>query len=188
MSDGPTGYHVTCDDAQCTSCFERLGGHAGWLANGGFESWTDAPTIFTNSESDSPTHCHECGRLIAHDLTDAGLRYVAESVLQGFTEGKQNPVTVQWIKAYGDQIPDELDDVPGSMSSALVFYTWLPIDRAWLARDDLRQHAMLAGWCAEDEQPQTGAAVDDTPTVDECRVYFEAINSGRRALGWGPRR
>jgi hypothetical protein len=94
----------------------------------------------------SPTHCHDCGRLIEHALTDAGLRYVAESVLQGFSEGTQNPVTVQWVKAYGDRLPDELDDIEVSIASALALYTWLPIDRAWFARDDLRSHATLAGW------------------------------------------
>jgi hypothetical protein len=108
--------------------------------------------ILRDSESDSPTHCHDCGRLIEHGLTDTGLRYVSESVLHGFCEGKQNPVTVQWVKAYGERLPDELDDVELSIASALALYTWLPIDRAWFARDDLRRHATLAGW-TEDALP-----------------------------------
>jgi hypothetical protein len=140
------GYFVTCDEAQCATCFERLGGQAKWLANGGFEGWAEALAILGDSEADSPTHCHECGRPIAHRLTGAGLRYIAESVLDGFSSGKQNPVMVQWINAYADQIPDELDDIEVSLSCALALYTSLPIDRAWLVHDDLRKQAMLAGW------------------------------------------
>ena len=146
MPRGPIGYYVTCDDAECAACFTRTGGQAKWLADGGFEDWPEALAILRESESDSPTHCHRCGRLIQHGLTDTGLYYVAESVLQGFSDGKQNPVTVQWIKAYGNRLPDELDDVEVSIASALALYMWLPIDRAWFARDALRRHATLAGW------------------------------------------
>jgi hypothetical protein len=146
MPGGPIGYYVTCDDAECAACFQRAGGHANWLAHGGFEDWPEALGILRDSDSDSPTHCHRCGRLIEHGLTDTGLRYVAESVLQGFSEGKQNPVTVQWITAYGDRLPDELDDVEVSIVSALALYTWLPIAGAWFTRDDLRRQPTLAGW------------------------------------------
>lgn len=91
MCERPIGHYVTCDEAECAACFQRAGGQARWLADGGFEDWAEALAIFRDSESDSPTHCHDCGRLIEHGLTDTGLRYVAESGPTRFLRGQAEP-------------------------------------------------------------------------------------------------
>lgn len=143
------GYYITCDDAECLPCFERSGGVSAWLKRGGFESWPEPLAIEDSTESDSPTHCHACGIVLEHDLTDAGLDYVAEAIGSGFTEGKQNPVTVQWIDAYEEALDDatmpQADGV--KLTDACALYRLLPHDDAWLLTPTLRKYAQLAGWC-----------------------------------------
>lgn len=140
-----SGFYITCDDAECVDCYERAGGEAAWRANGGFESWEEPLAIFDDAESDTPTHCCECGEVIEHDLTDYGYGYVGEAILDGFKEGKQNPVVVQWIAAYTRMGEDLFDDY--RTSDVVDLYGMLPRDLQWSERDDLRKYARATGWC-----------------------------------------
>lgn len=143
------GYYIDCDTAQCIDCFESDGGEAAWKARGGFEGWDSPIAIFEDTEADSPTHCTTCSAVIDHALTDDGYAYVLEAVAQCFTAGKQNPVTVQWIDAYGEYCGDDVQLQSGNevhVGDMFELFRLLPIDQVWLERDDLRQHALLAGW------------------------------------------
>src|SRR5215831_15331661 len=71
------GYYVTCDDALCRDCFDKPG--YTWP---GFEGWEEPIAIFNDSESDTPTHCCQCGAVIRHDLTPDGGEYVKDAVAE----------------------------------------------------------------------------------------------------------
>jgi hypothetical protein len=151
------GYYITCDDALCVDCFtEHTDGSYDdavkrWEEAGGFEGWTEPIAIFEDTEADSPTHCVQCSACIEHGLTDDGYAYVLQAIYDDFTRGKQNPVTVQWIDAYGEYCGDDFE-VPGGneihVADLIELHRVLPRDLAWMGRDDLRQHALLAGWGA----------------------------------------
>jgi hypothetical protein len=152
------GYYVTCDDALCVECCRDLpevndapNHDYPWWS--GFESWESPLAISESDESDSPTHCDKCGIVIEHDLTDDGYHMVFEAVLQGFVEGKQNPVVIQWLEAYEEYMQerdDEVDCEHGALDwdDAPKLYRLLPRDMTWAEsdREDLRVHAYLAGW------------------------------------------
>ena len=142
----PRGFFITCDDALCYDCFVKAYDEDNpWP---GFEGWDEPLAIFNSEESDTPTHCIECGDLIEHDLTDAGYSYVAEAIGQCFQEGKQNPVVSQWINHYGEWMDDvtlpQADAV--NMQDAIALFFLLPKDVKWLLSNELRKHAILAGW------------------------------------------
>jgi len=99
----PEGFYITCDDAVCT---EHAPSDEEWSAAGGFEDWTEPLAIFADDESDSPTHCAECGVLIPHALTPEGFRAVAEAIAESLAAGERNPVTDQWRHEYGDDAAD----------------------------------------------------------------------------------
>lgn len=150
------GYYIDCDNAICIDCYAKAYGvsisdaelgtdYGSWP---GFEGWEEPLVIFEDRESDSPTHCCECGVLIEHDLTDEGYRSVAEALGSCFQEGKQNPVVKQWIDYYGEWLDDvELPQADGvDIRDAIGLFFLLPIDKVWAERDDLRKHAVNAGW------------------------------------------
>lgn len=100
------GYYVTCDDAVCADCapagFEDGDYHA-WL---GFKGWESPIAIFMDAESGSPTHCHVCGAVIAHDLTPDGEAYVLDAIadLAGDPGSHSADVMAQWWAAYRERI------------------------------------------------------------------------------------
>lgn len=106
------GYYITCDDAVCPDHLPDP-----WE---GFEDWTEPLAIFNDTEADTPTHCVECGCLIEHDLTEAGVIYVVDAILDDILPltitwqgnhryiyaaagriGVRNPVTTMWYEHYG---------------------------------------------------------------------------------------
>lgn len=80
------GYYLTCDDAECSDCFSL----DDWE---GFEDWEEPLPIFSDTESDSVTHCQSCGVVIPHELTEYGYASIAESVRDCLRDGTRNPVT-----------------------------------------------------------------------------------------------
>lgn len=152
------GYYITCDDALCDECFrDNTDGSyedavRRWEEAGGFEGWEAPLAIFEDTEADTPTHCCECGMVLDHALTDDGYTYVLDSVVQCFREGKQNPVTVQWIETFGEYCGDCYDLPEGNeihVGDLFDLFRLLPRDEVWLdkARPELRKHAYAAGWC-----------------------------------------
>ena len=132
------GYYVTCDDALCTDCAPAGFAEGDFSEYAGFEDWTEPIAIFGDTESDSVTHCAECGAIIEHDLTAEGYAAVNEAIREGFAGGIQNPVTVLWI--------DSFEDYDDDVRDAATFYRLMPRDTEWIERDDLRRYAVLAGW------------------------------------------
>jgi len=99
------GYYVDCDTAHCRDCIPDAdawsrGDYVGW---DGFEGWEEPAVIFTGTESDTPTHCGECGAVIRHDLTADGARYVMEAIAEFIAgDGHTPDVMAQWWDAYGE--------------------------------------------------------------------------------------
>lgn len=58
----------------------------------------DAHPIPYDTEADTPTHCHKCDALIAHDLTRDGYEYVAEALADG--AGRPD-VLAAWREEWG---------------------------------------------------------------------------------------
>jgi len=161
------GYYMDCDEAICTDCVaklpdlpadEQVNAEYPWWH--GFESWEAPLAISEADESDSPTHCSECGVLLDHSLTTDGYMMVLDSVIEGFTQGKQNPVVVQWLNAYEEYVQDALDGEyidteAGTVEAddAMTLYRLLPHDEAWGESNDprLNQHAVHAGWLTPEE-------------------------------------
>ena len=117
------GYYVNCDDALCLDCFqEHYGdddngrddspGFVKWRTGGGFESWSEPAVIFSDGESDTPTHCVECHELIAHALTPDGYKYVEEHAREHIKDAiepdRTTPplsslrVVEDWLEEYGN--------------------------------------------------------------------------------------
>ena len=156
----PIGYYVTCDDALCMECVGKLpvienppNAEYPWWQ--GFEGWPEPLSISESDESDSPTHCVECGVLLEHDLTVFGYSMIFDAVLEGFADGKQNPVVVVWLNAYRDYMIETLsedyehyDTEHGTIDfdDPCTLYLMLPIDKQWIEREELRKHAVQAGW------------------------------------------
>jgi len=161
------GYYINCDDAECVECFERavVRFHARRMRSlsviaspfvvrfhprrwAGFESWPEPLAISDSDESDTPTHCCVCGIVLEHELTNYGYDYVADAIGHGFESGVQNPVTVQWINAYGEYMDDatmpQADGV--RVADAIGCYLLLPRNKEWIERAELRKYAVLAGW------------------------------------------
>ncbi len=95
MDGKPEGYYLTCDDAVHVGCWDGE-----WE---GFEDWTEPAAIFSDTESDTPTHCVVCHLLIDHRLTDDGYNYIGEAAQDCLEAGELNPVTSAWVEHY---IPD----------------------------------------------------------------------------------
>jgi hypothetical protein len=105
------GYYVDCDDAVCRDCapagFDN-GDYSQWP---GFEGWEEPIAIFMDAEADTPTHCTECGAVIAHDLTPDGESHVLEAIadLAGDPGSHSAEVVAQWWDAYsGHMYPGSL--------------------------------------------------------------------------------
>jgi len=118
------GYYVTCDDAVCRDCIPDAdawsrGDYTGW---DGFEGWEEPAVIFTDTESDTPTHCGTCGAVIRHDLTADGARYVMEAIAEFIAGEGHNPdVMAQWWDAYGeDEYALDRNDVCEIIRRAMV--------------------------------------------------------------------
>ena len=110
-------YHIDCDDALCIPCFRAAYGvsHADAVVGRdygswpGFEDWSEPVAIFEDTTRDTPTHCHECRALIEHDLTDEGYAYIAQGMIDGFREGRQDDVVAQWVAYFGQYMPGEIE-------------------------------------------------------------------------------
>ena len=132
------GYYTDCDTALCADCAPEGFADSDYVQWEGFEGWDEPLAIFDDTESDSVTHCADCGAVIDSALTEEGYRYIGEAVREGFGKGMQNPVTVLWLDEYA-----QWDDDLQAMDE---FYRLLPKDSAWVERDDLVKYARLAGW------------------------------------------
>ena len=97
----PIGFYVNCDDALCAEHFVEP---AERVVTG--EITADDPlAIFPDTESDSPTHCVQCGALIPHALTPDGVGYVSDAIAEWRDWGVGNAdVLRQWVEAYEDVI------------------------------------------------------------------------------------
>jgi hypothetical protein len=118
------GYYVDCDTAHCRNCIPDAdawarGDYAGW---GGFEGWEDPAIIFSDTESDSPTHCGICGAVIRHDLTIDGAHYVMDAIAEFIAgDGHTPDVMAQWWDAYGeDEYILDHDDLSEIIRRAMV--------------------------------------------------------------------
>ena len=147
------GYYINCDDALCTACFDEYypGDDweiqvARWLKAGGFEDWTEPLTILESSETDSPTHCDDCGIVIEEILTRAGGFYVVESMRECIDEGKMNPVVAQWFEVWENDcdvqeaIAAESEDLKCTPDEFEARFKNLPLDTTWLEREDLQRY------------------------------------------------
>lgn len=115
------GYYVDCDSALCRDCIPDAsawagGDYAGWP---GFEDWESPAAIFNDTESDSPTHCAQCGAVIAHDLTPDGTRYVMDAIAEFCADGGHHAdVMAQWWDAYADTLNEnDLALIAGTFAS-----------------------------------------------------------------------
>ena len=104
-----TGYYINCDDALCITCF-RKPSHLPKIMYA---------TIHETEESDTPTHCIECERLIFHWLSDYGETYVCERCMN--REGRPE-ILAMWRHAYAptftcltgeDYWPEEKEEKAG---------------------------------------------------------------------------
>lgn len=126
------GFYIDCDTAECERCFDNNGGEEAWKERGGFEDWESPLPIFESSESDTPTHCHDCGDLIEHPLTDDGYNYVADAIVSDFGDGERSPVIEQWIDHYGSGLPDRVPmaETDLDMETVLNLHSMLPLREA----------------------------------------------------------
>lgn len=112
------GYYVNCDDAVCADDAPAgfdAGDYSQWE---GFDGWEEPAVIFMDTESDTPTHCVKCGRVIRHDLTADGIRYVADAIVEQITDGSHTgEVIAQWWDAYQDAMDES--DLRGIVERAL---------------------------------------------------------------------
>lgn len=96
------GYYVNCDDAVCRDCAPAGFAEGDYSEWPGFEGWESPAAIFNDSESDTPTHCRQCGAVITHDLTREGGEYVKDAVAELISEPGSHTADViaQWWAAY----------------------------------------------------------------------------------------
>jgi hypothetical protein len=121
------GYYVTCDDAECLDCYEAAGGFDTWKhAMGGFEDWEEPIGISSYEESDTPTHCRECGKLLCHSLTSDGYDYVAEAIVDDFRDGERTPVTSMWANYYGEGVSFDDFNIDADPETVLWLHRMLP--------------------------------------------------------------
>jgi len=72
----------------------------------------EGSAVFGDSETDSPSHCDECGALIAESLTPHGVEYVCEAladyvqahVFSGAGYGGSAAALDEWRSEYGDVV------------------------------------------------------------------------------------
>ena len=149
------GYYITCDDALCPECFGEAYGFFGhldseqerwdgqvqnWKAAGGFESWDEPIAIFRDEESDTPTHCKECGELIPHALTSEGYEYVREHIIDALFEldgarvlGEDDvthPDAFAVVRSWWEQYGDDMDEAEIADMAAKCFDLTELIDKA----------------------------------------------------------
>lgn len=99
----PMGWYVDCDSAVCRNCVPKGFASGDFREWGGFESWEEPLPICFDDESDSVTHCRECGAVIAHDLTIDGTQIVLDTIMEFICDGSHNAeVMAQWWDAYAD--------------------------------------------------------------------------------------
>lgn len=126
------GYYLNCDDAVCMDHFNE----DEWE---GFESWESPLAIFSDEESDTPTHCVECGALIPHALTTDGYAYVREAMDENLSEGRRSPVVHRWVDYFAgddnDLFPDE---------DCERFFS-LPLADVWVERPELHKYLHAIG-------------------------------------------
>jgi hypothetical protein len=89
-----------------------------------------------NNESDTPNHCPNCHVLLEQTLTDYGLDYVAEHVLEDLSEGNNIAVdpdsTVgEWHAAYGEEVKAHLVGSDSVTLDAILDYA--TVERHYLA-------------------------------------------------------
>lgn len=99
----PLGWYVDCDSAVCRNCAPTGFADGDFSEWRGFEGWEEPAAICYDDESDSVTHCRECGAVIAHNLTAEGTSYVLSAITEFISEGaaSHNPdVMAQWWDAY----------------------------------------------------------------------------------------
>jgi hypothetical protein len=113
------GYYVDCDTAVCRDCAPAGFSRSDYSEWPGFEGWPEPLVIFIDSESDSPTHCHKCGAVIAHDLTADGTQYVLDAIAEFIGgDGHTPDVMAQWWDAYADTL--DSSDLREMIESAMV--------------------------------------------------------------------
>lgn len=103
------GFYLNCDDAVCVNDAPAGFTEDDYSKWAGFEGWKTPAVIFDHEESDSPTHCKTCEKLIPHGLTSDGYAYVAEKLSSDLAYNAGRPeIYGQWWDAYGQNF-DESD-------------------------------------------------------------------------------
>jgi hypothetical protein len=136
----PMGWYVNCDDAVCRDCapagFKLF--PADYSAWPGFEGWEEPLAICNDDESDSVTHCRECGAVIAHDLTADGGESVKDAVAELISEPGSHTADViaQWFDAYAGTALDDKDcaDI---------------LEYAGISLRNIIEHLMVAAGCQQ---------------------------------------
>lgn len=105
------GWYVDCDSAVCRDCAPRGFGSGDYSEWPGFEGWESPLAICYDNESDSVTHCRQCGAVIAHDLTPDGAEAVKDAVAELISEPGSHTadVVAQWWEAYAGTALDDKD-------------------------------------------------------------------------------
>jgi len=101
------GYYINCDEALCADCANTEGIGKANEKEAEISPTNPAP-IYRDTEADAPTHCARCQVLIPHQLTSAGLSFIADVIatrLCGLLANES--VVAAWWRVYGDQISDD---------------------------------------------------------------------------------
>lgn len=124
--------------------------------------------LFPDTESDTPTHCAECGVLIPCRLTSDGKQYVAEALTGRLDELAGNPGTVwEWVNQYRDDVLPLLDEHQRSRAE-----NWLlepPASQVTLTDPEL-----LA---AVSDDARIGLQVTYESDPDEAGAYRPAVST-----------
>ncbi len=93
----PEGFIYNAD-IYCVDCFKKH-----------FKEGEEEGIIFPDAEVDSPMHCIECEEVIPTDLTNEGINYVIEKIIDFFADSRGRPKTlIQWLNTWQEEIEGEI--------------------------------------------------------------------------------
>lgn len=99
-------FYIYCADVYCKECVTGLRKDADYAhamgdipdyLMGDSNHYPQGP--YDNEESDTPTHCGNCGMFLEQPLTQDGYQYVIEQLS---ATGQYNEVEQQWYDYYGN--------------------------------------------------------------------------------------